>query len=65
MTLATIGYVIHAQTKEAIAAGYKYVFYSIAGAFLGLIGFFLHLPVDTVDCLYPGWKFHACSDCGA
>ena len=31
MTLATIGYVIHAQTKEAIAAGYKYVFYSIAG----------------------------------
>lgn len=40
MTLATIGYVIHAQTKEAIAAGYKYVFYSIAGAFLGLIGFF-------------------------
>ena len=25
----------------------------------------LHLPVDTVDCLYPGWKFHACSDCGA
>ena len=57
MTLATIGYVIHAQTKEAIAAGYKYVFYSIAGAFLGLIGFFYIYQLTPSIAFAPGGNF--------
>ena len=57
MTLATIGYVIHAQTKEAIAAGYKYVFYSIAGAFLGLIGFFYVYQLTSSIAFTPGGNF--------
>lgn len=57
MTLATIGYVIHAQTKEAIAAGYKYVFYSIAGAFLGLIGFFYIYQLTPSIAFTPGGNF--------
>lgn len=54
MTLATIGYVIHTQTKEAIAAGFKYVFYSIAGAFLGLMGFFYVYAYGTTLTFTPG-----------
>lgn len=54
MTLATIGYVVHSQTKEAIAAGYKYVFYSIAGAFLGLMGFFYIYQCGTSLTFTPG-----------
>ena len=40
MTLATFPLVLHEQTKEAISAGMTYLYYSIAGAFLGLIGIF-------------------------
>lgn len=54
MTLSTIGYVIHSQTKEALAAGYKYVFYSIAGAFLGLMGFFYIYSYGTTLTFTPG-----------
>lgn len=44
MTLATFPLVLHDRTKEAIAAGFQYLFYSIAGAFLGLVGiFFLYV----------------------
>lgn len=54
MTLSTIGYVIHSQTKEAIAAGFKYVFYSIAGAFLGLMGFFYIYTYGSSLTFTPG-----------
>lgn len=54
MTLATIGYVIHSQTKEAVAAGFKYIFYSIAGAFLGLMGFFYVYTYGTTLTFTPG-----------
>lgn len=54
MTLATIGYVIHTQTKEAVSAGFKYVFYSIAGAFLGLMGFFYIYTYGTTLAFTPG-----------
>lgn len=64
MTLATIGYVIHAQTKEAIAAGYKYVFYSIAGAFLGLIGFFYIYQLTPSIAFTPGGNFTAADIAG-
>lgn len=52
MTLATFPLVLHDRTKEAIAAGYQYLYYSIAGAFLGLLGiFFLYVnaPADAVS----------------
>ncbi|MGN1205436.1 MAG: complex I subunit 5 family protein [Eubacterium sp.] len=64
MTLATIGYVVHAQTKEAIAAGYKYVFYSIIGAFLGLIGFFYIYQMAPSIAFTPGGVFHAADIAG-
>lgn len=54
MTLSTLGYVIHVQTKEAVSAGFKYVFYSIAGAFLGLMGFFYIYTYGTTLTFTPG-----------
>ena len=40
MTLATVPLVLHTETHDSIAAGLKYLGYSIFGAGLGLIGFF-------------------------
>ena len=40
MALLTMPLVLHSGTKEAIAAGMKYLFYSIFGASMALIGFF-------------------------
>lgn len=40
MTLLSLPLVLHSLSKEAIAAGYKYLYYSIAGAFLSLISIF-------------------------
>ena len=40
LTLLSLPLVIHAMTKEAIAATFKYLFYSIAGSSLVLVGFF-------------------------
>ena len=40
MTFLSIPLVLHSRTKEAIAGGLKYLFYSIFGASLALIGFF-------------------------
>lgn len=40
MTLVTFPLVLHEQTKEAVSAGMTYLYYSIAGAFLGLCGIF-------------------------
>ena len=39
-TLTTVPLVLHERTKEAVAAGLKYLFYSIGGALLGLLGVF-------------------------
>lgn len=53
MTLATFPIVMHEQTKEAISAGMTYLFYSVAGAFLGLVGiFFLYANAD--EAVRPG-----------
>ena len=47
MTLATFPLVLHEQTKEAVSAGLAYLYYSLAGAFLGLLGiFFLAVKAD-------------------
>ena len=40
-TLSTVPLVLHEQTKAAVAAGMKFLFYSIGGALLGLFGVFI------------------------
>ena len=47
MTLATFPLVMHEQTKEAISAGMTYLYYSLAGAFLGLVGIFFLYAYST------------------
>lgn len=43
VTLASMPLVLHSGTKEAVSAALKYLFYSIAGGFMGLFGiFFIH-----------------------
>ncbi len=39
-TLTTVPLVLHERTKEAVAAGLKYLFYSVGGALMGLFGVF-------------------------
>lgn len=41
MTLTSLPLVLHELTKEAVMAGLKYLYYSIAGAFLALFGVFV------------------------
>ena len=53
MTLASFPLVMHEQTKEAISAGITYLYYSLAGAFLGLIGVFF-LYTYAADRSVPG-----------
>ena len=54
MTLLSFPLVLHSGTPEATAAAIKYLFYSIFGASLGLIGFFFaNNYCDTIEFL-PG-----------
>ncbi len=46
MTLLSVPLVLHNLTKEAVAAAFKYLFYSIAGASLALIGIF-YIYIDS------------------
>ena len=39
-TLTTMPLVLHERTREAVAAAVKYLFYSMAGALMGLLGIF-------------------------
>ncbi len=39
-TLTSMPLVLHEMSKDAVAAGLKYLFYSVAGALLGLLGVF-------------------------
>jgi multicomponent Na+:H+ antiporter subunit D len=52
MTLVSMPMVLHSMTKQAVSAALKYLFYSIAGASLALIGFFIFFstgaPIDFV-----------------
>ena len=49
MSLLSLPLVLHEQTEEALAAGRKYIFYSIGGAFMGLAGFFfIYTYADTL-----------------
>ena len=50
MTLLTLPMVLHSQTEESIKAGMKYLLYSFAGAFAGLMGIpFLARYGTTLD----------------
>jgi len=41
LTLVSVPLVLHSQSLEAVAAAFKYLYYSIAGASLGLLGLFV------------------------
>lgn len=58
MTLTSLPLVLHGRTKEAVMAGLKYLFYSVAGAFLALFGiFFLAAATGTALDFVPGGMF--------
>lgn len=40
MTLTSMPFVLHAQTKEAVMAALRYLFFSFAGAYMSLFGIF-------------------------
>ena len=47
MTLLSVALVLHEMSREAIAAGIKYLLYSIAGATMGLLGIFFLTKAGT------------------
>lgn len=50
MTLSSLPLVLHERTREAIMAGLKYLFYSLFGAYLVLLGiYFLNRYARTLD----------------
>ena len=54
MTLLSLPMVLHSQTKDAIRAGIKYLLYSFAGAFAGLMGIPFLLKYGTTLNFIPG-----------
>ncbi len=54
MTLLSLPMVLHSQTKDAIRAGIKYLLYSFAGAFAGLLGIPFLLKYGTTLDFIPG-----------
>ncbi len=54
-TLSSVPLVLHEMTKEAVAAGLKYLFYSIAGALMGLLAvFFVYYYAGSDASFTPG-----------
>lgn len=50
MTLLSMPLVLHSKTKEAIMGGMKYLFYSLCGAYMVLLGvYFLNKYADTLN----------------
>ena len=54
MTLLTLPMVLHSQTDEALKAGMKYLLYSFAGAFAGLLGIPFLIRFGTTLDFVPG-----------
>lgn len=54
MTLTSLPLVLHERSREAVAAGLKYLFYSVAGAFLALFGIFFLTTVWGDLTFVPG-----------
>jgi len=44
MTFISVPMVLHTRSKESVAAGIKYLIYSVAGATMGLLGIFMLTP---------------------
>lgn len=57
LTLTSMPLVLHERTKEAVAAGLKYLFYSVAGAMMGLLAIFFlyHFAADPGVFIYGGF----------
>ena len=57
LTLTSMPLVLHERTKEAVAAGLKYLFYSVAGAMMGLLAIFFiyHFAADPGVFVYGGF----------
>ena len=49
VTLSTFSLVLHERTREAVTAGLKYLFYSMAGALMGLMTLFYMYYFSTGD----------------
>ena len=54
MTLTSLPLVLHEMTREAVMAGLKYLFYSVAGAFLALFGIFFLAGTAVTLTFIPG-----------
>lgn len=54
MTLVSMPMILHSMTREAVAAAMKYLFYSIAGASLSLVGFTLMFLYGGSIEFFPG-----------
>lgn len=54
MTLASFPLVIHNQSKEAVMAGLKYLFYSFFGAYMALFGLFFLCRYTNTLTFTPG-----------
>jgi len=54
MTLMTLPLVLHEMTREAVAAGIKYLLYSVFGASLALLGIFFFFRYGTSIAFTPG-----------
>ena len=57
LTLTSMPLVLHERTKEAVAAGLKYLFYSVAGAMMGLLAIFFiyHFAAEPNLFVYGGF----------
>ena len=56
MTLTSLPLVLHERSRAAVMAGLKYLFYSVAGAFLALFGIFFLAGVAEDLTLRRGYK---------
>lgn len=54
MTLTSLPLVLHERTHQAVMAGLKYLFYSVAGAFLALFGIFFLAGIAESLTFVPG-----------
>ena len=57
LTLTTVPLVLHEMTKEAVAAGLKYLFYSIAGALMGLFAIFFVYHFASAEPVFAAGGF--------
>ncbi|MBQ8201134.1 MAG: proton-conducting membrane transporter [Clostridia bacterium] len=64
MTLLTMPLVMHSGRKDAVAAGIKYLIYSVLGASLVLLGLFVLAPCMTGVSFIPGGALDASKAAG-